>query len=90
LFAQFDTSLGQVNGAGGVASMPFGTTTPTASKLRVGACEAQEDATGAAEFGDLQFDVNIACQGPGFWCLYYWSLVHFQCRSLRSRRLVLL
>ena len=57
LFAQFYTSLGEVNGAG-VASMQFGTT--TSRKLRAGAREAQEDAAaGAAEF-DLQFDVNIA------------------------------
>jgi hypothetical protein len=58
LFAQFYTSLGQVNGAG-VASMQFGTTTTPARKLRAGAREAQADAAGAAEF-DLQFDVNIA------------------------------
>jgi hypothetical protein len=58
LFAQFYTSRGEVNGAG-VASMQFGTTTPTTRKLRAGAREAQEDAAGAAEF-DLQFDVNIA------------------------------
>jgi hypothetical protein len=58
LFAQFYTSLGEVNGAG-VASMQFGTTTPVLRKLRAGAREAQADAAGAAEF-DLQFDVNVA------------------------------
>ncbi len=58
LFAQFYTSLGQVNGAG-VASMQFGTTVTRLRKLRAGAREAQADAAGAAEF-DLQFDVNIA------------------------------
>jgi hypothetical protein len=58
LFAQFYTSLGEVNGAG-VASMQFGTTTPTRRELRAGAREAQADAAGAAEF-DLQFEVNIA------------------------------
>lgn len=64
LFAQFYTSLGQVDGAG-VASMQFGTTPPGVRKLRAGAREAQEDAAGAAEF-DLQFDVNVAeVQGSG-------------------------
>jgi ubiquinone/menaquinone biosynthesis C-methylase UbiE len=57
-FAQFSTSLGEVNGAF-VASMQFGTTTPGLCKLRASAREAQADAAGAAKF-DLQFDVNIA------------------------------